>query len=396
MKKIIIILWVMLLSHCTFAQGLLRDSIQGDPHIEGLLEYAKSMGFHVRENYHFNRLPNKFEKDYLLHVQLYDIPETAPTGNAEEDRKNKEEDERYRGSNKANLLLIDSIRNTFMALAPYVSEIYMKESHQENKDTMLYVMRSGVPADPRWTKPLNDTFRYTSTGSHRAILDVPEQLLFEYTPSVFYQKDKEAGDRITVSQNGSLSFLIRKESHNPNPPKFVDKKVMGKMLGKVLNRKGITKHQLYVRKDESYTVSREKDSWDIGSVMIGEKWSSTTKATIYTIKDKDLADEVLHELYDVTAQYINEHPNTICDRYDLNYDNNDIFVSQSELKDEFKDRYLVLSRYDSKEKLYGFLIIDAHMSRFGTEFLPRDWAHLKSWINGKKKYYKGRDQHDKK
>ena len=147
MKRIIIILWAMTLAVSTFAQGVLKDSIQGDPHIEGLFEYAKSLGFHISENYHFHRLPNKFEKDCLLHVQLYDISEAAPTGNAEEDRKNKEEDERYRGSNKANLLLIDSIRNTFMALAPHASEIYMKEFHLENQDTMLYAMRSGVPAD---------------------------------------------------------------------------------------------------------------------------------------------------------------------------------------------------------------------------------------------------------
>lgn len=391
MKRIIIILWAMTLAVSTFAQGVLKDSIQGDPHIEGLFEYAKSLGFHISENYHFHRLPNKFEKDCLLHVQLYDISEAAPTGNAEEDRKNKEEDERYRGSNKANLLLIDSIRNTFMALAPHASEIYMKEFHLENQDTMLYAMRSGVPADPRWRKSLHDTFRYTSTGSHRAILDVPEQLLFEYAPNMFYQKDKEAGDRISVSQSGSLSFLVRKESHNPNPPEFVDKKVMGKMLGKVLNRKGVTKHQLYVRKDESYTVSRDKDSWDIGMVMQGEKWSSTTKAMVYTIKDKDLANEVMHGLHDVVAQYINEHPNTICDRYDMKYDNYDIFVSQSELKNEYKDKYLVLSRYDSKEKVQRFLIIEAHMSRFGTEYMPSGWAHLKSWVNGEKKYYKGKE-----
>ncbi len=391
MKRIIIILWAMTLAVSTFAQGALKDSIQGDPHIEGLFEYAQSLGFHISENYHFHRLPNKFEKDCLLHVQLYDISEAAPTGNAEEDRKNKEEDERYRGSNKANLLLIDSIRNTFMALAPHASEIYMKEFHLENQDTMLYAMRSGVPADPRWRKSLHDTFRYTSTGSHRAILDVPEQLLFEYAPNMFYQKDKEAGYRISVSQSGSLSFLVRKESHNPNPPEFVDKKVMGKMLGKVLNRKGVTKHQLYVRKDESYTVSRDKDSWDIGMVMQGEKWSSTTKAMVYTIKDKDLANEVMHGLHDVVAQYINEHPNTICDRYDMKYDNYDIFVSQSELKNEYKDKYLVLSRYDSKEKVQRFLIIEAHMSRFGTEYMPSGWPHLKSWVNGEKKYYKGKE-----
>ena len=89
MKRIIIILWAMTLAVSTFAQGALKDSIQGDPHIEGLFEYAKSLGFHISENYHFHRLPNKFEKDCLLHVQLYDISEAAPTGNAEEDRKLK-------------------------------------------------------------------------------------------------------------------------------------------------------------------------------------------------------------------------------------------------------------------------------------------------------------------
>ena len=113
MRKIITILWAMLFSLCTWAQGSerLRDH-QIPAKLEEFLQYANSLGYGttVHSNPH-----EKQKVDFFF-----------PISNRKDENV---------------ILFLDSIRHTFYALADEAQETYFWESHKDGIDSIEYVLK---------------------------------------------------------------------------------------------------------------------------------------------------------------------------------------------------------------------------------------------------------------
>ena len=157
----------------------------------------------------------------------------------------------------------------------------------------------------------------------------------------------------------------------------------------MFNRKGITKQHLYTRKDENFILDRQRDQSFLSGYSIDRPWSSETQATIYTIRDRKLFEEVMKSFHEVTWQYIEAHPNTRCQLHGLSFSNNDIFKSNTEYNIDNRQEFQVIYRGDVVANIYRFVVFYSKMSRYGVAFLPMDWSQVKSWVNGKMEYYKG-------
>ena len=112
MKKGIIILWAMLFSFCTWAQGSerLRDH-QIPAKLEGFFKYADSLGY--RANVHYIQRETRKVSVSFSHFVRKD-------------------------ENVA--LLLDSVRHTFHALADEAQETFFWESHKDGVDSVEYAL----------------------------------------------------------------------------------------------------------------------------------------------------------------------------------------------------------------------------------------------------------------
>ena len=112
MKKIIIILWAMLFSFCTWAQGSerLRDH-QIPAKLEGFFKYADSLGY--RANVHYIQRETRKVSVSFSHFVRKD-------------------------ENVA--LLLDSARHTFHTLADEAQETFFWESHKDGVDSVEYAL----------------------------------------------------------------------------------------------------------------------------------------------------------------------------------------------------------------------------------------------------------------
>ena len=199
----------------------------------------------------------------------------------------------------------------------------------------------------------------------------------------------DEGQRYITRAVGRLSYNLRKDPVSADPPEFINVKEYEKMLKQVFNRKGITKQHLYTRKDENFILDRQRDQSFLSGYSIDRPWSSETHATIYTIRDRKLFEEVIKSFHEVTWQYIEAHPNTRCQLHGLSFSNNDIFKSNTEYNIDNRQEFQVIYRGDVVANIYRFVVFYSKMSRYGVAFLPMDWSQVKSWVNGKMEYYKG-------
>lgn len=112
MKKIIIILWAMLFSFCTWAQGSerLRDH-QIPAKLEGFFKYADSLGYWANVHY-IQRETRKVSVSFSHFVR--------------------------KDENVA--LLLDSARHTFHTLADEAQETFFWESHKDGVDSVEYAL----------------------------------------------------------------------------------------------------------------------------------------------------------------------------------------------------------------------------------------------------------------
>lgn len=113
MKKIIIILGVMLFSLCTLAQERERQpGYQIPAKLEEFLQYADSLGYGA--TVHYNQSETRKVDFFYTHSLKRD--ENA-------------------------ILFLDSIRNTFYALADEAQETYFWESHTNGTDSIEYALQ---------------------------------------------------------------------------------------------------------------------------------------------------------------------------------------------------------------------------------------------------------------
>lgn len=360
MKKALIILIAILVSLSGHAQGSIQKSLLGNPKIDSLLRYARSLDCMPREQYTFDGI---YKKSFICTLWSW------------------MSDHR---------LLVDSIRHTCMELTDYATESYIKECHQDGKDSLVYVITLGENKEPH-LQLQNAVQNSSSRASAYVLPHTPESMILHYYPSPNHQADaSESPQHI-----GQFFHYYQKEGGGSIQPVFVDVKAYKKILEKVFNKKGVHQQHCHIRKDSTYVFDDEHEKWTIGAIHNDHKWASDTKVTIYTFSSNELAMDMYKILHDHTWQFIEDHPATRCS-FRLDTTTNSLpvpmFSSETQLENNLLHKFVVYFAMDidmvARKHEYYIVVFDIKKSEWGTEFLPENWKTLKSWVNGKTTYYK--------
>ena len=375
MKKIIIILWAMLICSFAYGQESLQERLKSNPVVDSLFAYARKIGIEPVGQY-------EYDGEYMNTMKFSFGYITYP-------KKPKTGEEIYSDSvwNANRRQMADSIRQTFMTLSDVSNEVYMKEIHNDRMDTLVYVATFGDNDCSKGDRQLQNTVQYHSPRSRSYHYpQVPEAMVFELHPSTAEMKVEETDP---VSLSGYMCYYKIIGGDETLTPKYVDKKSYGKVLNKIFKEKGIKKQHCYVRKDREY---QDLGQWYIfGGVRKGYEGSTEMNATTYQFPSREMIRDVYKVFCEETWKYIEQHPDTRCEFcYETKMNSFPllIFSSEKELKDKQKETFRIYITPSNAGHGYTFIILNTKMSEFGTEFLPMEWENLKSWKNGKKVYYR--------
>ena len=343
MKKIIIILGVMLFSLCSLAQG--------------------------SKNVRNHQMPEKIENFFryadeswkpAIRYERYDNEGGIPTKTVmfQQTLNNK----------KAITQALDSIRSMFNNLInDEVMECYMRESHQNGLDTILYKLT----LDPierkrhivRLLKPeKSETIYLESEYSAR-------QFVFQYMP---------------ITENrGSASLMYEyKDSALDKPSEPINKKEYWSIVKKVLKGNGVKGRSWYLYNDS--TLHNHLPDVTRGS-KVARSRIIKQEGYIYEMDTREQYEKIIQDLIQKTWIFLDKHPyatfvihptmpgpGTISESIRLRQDDNSY--------DSFK-----VEVYRQHEPEHFWLFI---REIYNDDFWPKECLQLKSYKNGKKVYYK--------
>lgn len=374
MKKIIIILWAMLICCFAYGQESLQERLKSNPIVDSLFAYARTIEIEPVGWY-------EYDGEYMNSMKFNFYYKKAA-----EKPKDGEEilPESARNANKRQM--VDSIRQVFMTLSDVSNEVYMKEIHNGRMDTLLYVATFGKGDSLQ----LQNTVQcHSASAWSYHYPQVPEAMVFDNHPITGEKKVEETDP---VSLNGQMCYYKTIGGDETLTPKYVDKKSYGKVLNKIFKEMGVKKQHCYVRKDREFVLDLEKCHWLIGCIRTGHEWSTEMNVTTYQFPSYKMIREAYKVFCDETWKYIEQHPDTRCKFcYETHMNGFPllIFNSERELKNKQKETFRIyIYPSNALNGGYSLIILDTKMSEFGTEFLPQEWETLKSWKNGKKVYRK--------
>lgn len=173
-----------------------------------------------------------------------------------------------------------------------------------------------------------------------------------------------------------------------------------------LNQKGISQRKFKWSQDDDYVKNLHDPNIDYVLAFWNKKsenvWSAAgeTDGTLYIIPadQKVFANQVLKDINDASLNYVLCHPEQTYDyHYDVrfNYPNYSLGYYQEILRSTTwgKDGHQNFVYVGADVKGYYFLLL----STKGSLWFPREYASLKSYINGEKTYFKGMEpKEDKK
>ena len=385
MKKLLIILYATCIVLPLWAQGKVQKiPTDAHPKIAALFRYADSLGF---ELYSERVVDERHTKNQVNIYISYYGGTPIPT---EEEKRNPiflKNDSIFKAKDIVPLLMLDSIRNTFTLLANEVQESYMKEYHKDGVDSILYVLTTDSPQ-----KDIQELVTSTRYGVSYTLPNVSDFLFFNYLPTYKKYPDEEH----VYKNHGQLSYFHQKTHEKDSTShctiEHLDKKGYEKQLKKIFGTKGFSRRTFYMRIDSTYHRKNEPGRWE----MVGGGYSNGTgvieaTATIYQTQSKTLSDDAFQTLVNTTQQYLNEHPLLMSSfTFGAQSKPTKVFVSEKKIDDHLCQKYVALFHHYSDDDTYYFIFLDAKMDKFDTEYLPIDWRELKSWVNGKKVFYKKR------
>lgn len=375
MKKIIIILWAMLICCFAYGQESLQERLKSNPVVDSLFTHARTIGIEPVGKYEYDgEYMNTMEFDFYYKK-------------AAEKPKDGEEiiPESARNANQRQM--VDSIRQVFMTLSDVSNEVYMKEIHNDRMDSLVYVATFGKGDSLKGDEQLQNTVQcHNPSAWSYHYPQVPEAIVFDYHPITGEKKVEETDP---VRFRGNMCYYKTIGGDETLTPKYVDKKSYGKVLNKIFKEKGIKKQHCYVRKDRE---CQDLGKWFIGGVRKGYEWSTEMNATTYQFPSREMIRDVYKVFCEETWKYIEQHPDTrckFCYETKMNSFPLLIFSSEKELENKQKETFRIyINPSHAGHGGYTFIILNTKMSEFGTELLPQEWETLKSWKNGKKVYRK--------
>lgn len=270
-------------------------------------------------------------------------------------------------SNQELKAIIDVCRQ----LSKEAKESYLWESHEEGKDTLMYLLTLNNPICRETLKLI-----YTDKNVSFETLDGDETN--ELEPKGWYE------------------FEYHLENGDNSRNHFIDVAEMNRRIAPILQNDSIERHEIYIRHDRSYTAQTEELEYRQGAANLPLWFDTESRGTLYTIPSKEMADKVFLQLGKVITQYFKENPWVIHigrnpfprtyehEKWSMTLVYSDVY--DYTLENDTPHEYNILfyppgNNYDGVCRL---LVVESN----GHLWLPKGWRTMKSWVNGKAVYYK--------
>ncbi len=340
MKKTILTMIGICLIMGMQAQTTKRLREYRNPQIDGLMKYAKSMGVDVWEFYSRNYRSMSF------HISVYN--DSDPHDNP--------------------VLLIDSIKSTFLGLADEATDKYLWEKDREGRDSIYYTLTLGK-------------YRSSEMGRQTEFhYPAPEILTYKYIP--YKRENVREGQRVSIG-SADLHYQFYPDSI-VRKIEQVEMDELMEAIGKVFKKEKVKYHTLQVEMDSAYNWRNRDEILEYEGAVKGEACETTIR--VYEAQPKDRAQELLEEVRQAVWEFIDQHPN--CDYYiDMQEAFNRRWSSPIRVENMYKDireQFRIRITYVEDLDAYSFFLITSK----GGVAIPTSWENLKSWKNGKKVYYR--------
>ena len=364
MKKTLLIILCCYLTIGMQAQTtkLLRE--YQNPKIEGLLNYAESLGREVT-------IVHTGEDRYVdFSVEMYnDVRYPVDEQNPDRETYERWNREHYERRAKS-ALLIDSIRNTFIGLLDDANKSYMWDYHHDGVDSMYYTVALG-----KYNKGEVKEHQRKDRERELEYSFAPEILTFRFYQDAprYIQKDAPSSKGL-----GELFYKYQPEVSDSNEVE-VDMTELMKEVGKVLKKNKVKYRTLQTEIDSTY-------DWNDREIITSySRRAGTTTSRVYDSRCKEETNKILEEIKAVVWNYLDKHPHA--DFTFINRKNapqlNPMAIRVYKGDEESTELFNVYVQYLDRRNEYCFLISTSK----GNYVLPAGWGRLKSWKNGAKKYY---------
>ena len=257
MKKIIITFAILLVSFCGYAQM--------NPVIDSL----------VRKSFMMKLGTSDFDKKGI-HIQRGGVTYHRAEFRDSINYRNVEEREQE----------LKAMRDACRELSKEAKESYLWESHEEGKDTLMYLLTLNNPT-------CRETLKLMYTDKNVTFETLDDDGTSELKPKGWY------------------TFEYHLENGDNSRNHFIDVAEINRLLAPLLENDSIERHDLYIRHDQTYPTKVDELEY-IGHATNSRLWFDTeTKGTLYTIPTKEMGDRIYHQLGKVIAQYYKDHPYVI-------------------------------------------------------------------------------------
>lgn len=283
--------------------------------------------------------------------------------------------------------VLDSIRTTFARLGKDASESYLYEYHKDGTDTIKYSLAFRRDDGALSTYRYNNSVYFDNAG---------EVALFDYT-----RRDDSDGWGATDWGYYSHLYTIGNDISWDDMQPF-DHSAFEALIAPVLKAakklKGAKAYPVYWRHDEGFNDDVGPNGNLVGKTVRQSDYGPNshyglTTGTLYFIPIQHEAEaKALYRQIDSLAHsYVDSHPEqyyTYTFSSDFRYGNLRDMVRGQDIKGD--------ASYDLKTLAdnEGFYILSINTK--GELWIPRDWPHLKSYVNGERVYQKGMKPKEKK
>ena len=366
MKKILLALTALLTS--------LGIQAQGNPKIDSLVSRLKAQGAHPDICYSYD---GKRKKTISANVHLFnDVIPAAQTSDERRNTINAQADSFLQARNRQDKMVFQTLKDAYKPFVGDAAECYLWEYHRNGVDSIRYSMALGAYATG------SDSL-YSSTYKRDVYYyNAPEMLTFYYNSN----PNVRPNDSWDIKGFGWFNYVYSADSVQGKRT-YIDKEDYIRHIERILKQKGVERYPLHLSHDSTCTIGTQNEEMILSAESKSPRQpKSETKGTIYTIRSAALADSILHQLVAATWQYLDAHP-TVCYgdfRAESRFQNRTLttlFCSEQLTRQYEEIRVLIHCLTDTE---YNILVL--HTT--GDLWLPKEWAILKSWENGKATYNK--------
>ncbi|MBR1902944.1 MAG: hypothetical protein IJ826_08220 [Bacteroidaceae bacterium] len=350
MKKILI---VMLLAVFTAtAQGQ-----QVNPRLTQLDEFFRQQGYTIRSSQQNWGSGVQFHTG-INHIQLCEM--------IEEDRS-PESLSRAKKREEKRQLLLDSVRTIFAKLGKESTESYMYEYHKDGKDTIKYSYKKSFPDKSREIASFKFNWIPRKSEESEKIMYLDGEIMYSHFTVIPTGIARE--DMITFDGEAFQAHI--------QP-----------VMNKFMQLKGAKAYPVHWQHDEGFDKDDDFEGWDHH-----KKHAGISTGTHYYIpsEHKDVVQTLFEELISLSHDYVNKHPEqfywielepTIPGSTSSHSIGGLPLIVKGE-NNKGEDVYYLNCKFeDNAYHIFSYTVQ-------GVCWIPREWASLKSYINGKKVYIKG-------